>query len=77
VFLEKEVDVMAATLCETPVDLDDLFYEIVVDEEFRAMLLSDPDLFGLAEPILLLPTAVESPDESLLDLVSGPSFVAQ
>ena len=68
---------MAATLCEMPVDLDDLFYQSVVDEEFRALVVSDPGLFGLTEPSLLLPTAVEPPDESLLDLVSGASFVAQ
>jgi hypothetical protein len=68
---------MTATLCEMPVDLDDLFYQSVVDEEFRALVLSDPGLFGLTEPSLLLPAAVESQDESLLDLVSGASFVAQ
>jgi len=68
---------MAATPCEMPVDLDDLFYQSVVDEEFRVLVLSDPGLFGLTEPSLLLPVAVEPQDESLLDLASGASFVAQ
>jgi hypothetical protein len=68
---------MTATLCEMPVDLDDLFYQSVVDEEFRVLLLSDPGLFGLTEQSLLLPAAVEPQDESLLDLASGASFVAQ
>jgi len=67
---------MAATVCETPLDLDDLFYQSVVDEEFRALLHSDPGLFGITEASLL-PTAIEPPDESLLDLVSGATFVAQ
>jgi len=68
---------MTATLCEMPVDLDDLFYQSVVDEEFRDLLISDPSLFGLTEPSLLLPTAVEGQDESLLDLASGASFIVQ
>jgi hypothetical protein len=68
---------MAATLSEMPVDFDDLFYQSVVDEEFRALLVSDPGLFGLTESSLLLPTPVEAQDESLLDLASGASFVAQ
>ena len=68
---------ISATLCETPVDLDDLFYQSVVDEEFRAQLLADPGLFGLGEPSLLLPNPVEPQDEALLDLASGADFVAQ
>ena len=68
---------MAATLCEMPVDLEDLLYQSVVDEQFRLQLLSDPGLFGLTEPSLLLPIAVEPQDESLLDLASGASFMAQ
>ena len=68
---------MSATLCETPVDLDDLFYQSAVDEEFRAQLLANPGLFGLDEPALLLPTPVEPQDESLLDLASGADFVAR
>ena len=68
---------MSATLCEMPVDLDDLFYQSVVDEEFRAQLLADPGLFGLGDLSLLLPAPVEPQDEALLDLASGADFVAQ
>ena len=68
---------ISATLCEMPIDLDDMFYQSVVDEEFRAQLLADPGLFGLGEPSLLLPTPVEPQDEALLDLASGADFVAQ
>lgn len=68
---------MTATLCEMPVDLDDLLYQSVVDEELRDLLISEPSLFGITEASLLLPTAVEAQDESLLDLASGASFVAQ
>jgi len=66
---------MTATLRETPVDLDDLFYQSVVDQEFRDLLISDPGLFGLGEPSLL-PSAIEPLNESLLDLASGASFMA-
>ena len=76
-FLEREVSDMSATLCEIPVDLDEMFYQSVVDEEFRAQLLADPGLFGLSEPSLVLPTPVEPQDEALLDLASGADFVAQ
>ena len=68
---------ISATLCEMPVDLDDLFYQSVVDEEFRAQLLADPGLFGLGDLSLLLPAPVEPQDEALLDLASGADFVAQ
>jgi hypothetical protein len=68
---------MSATLCETPVDLDDVLYRSVVDEELRALLLTDPGLFGLEEPSLLLPSPVEPQDESLLDLASGADFMAR
>ena len=68
---------ISATLCETPIDLDDLFYQSVVDQEFRAQLLADPGPFGLGEPSLLLPNPVEPQDEALLDLASGADFVAQ
>lgn len=76
-FLEREVSDMSATLCEIPVDLDEMFYQSVVDEEFRAQLLADPGLFGLSESSLVLPTPVEHQDEALLDLASGADFVAQ
>jgi hypothetical protein len=64
---------MSAALCETPVDLDDLLYQSVVDEEFRAVVLADPGLFGLGE--LSLPMPVEPQDEHLLDLAAGPEFI--
>ncbi len=51
---------MAATLCEMPVDLDDLFYQSVVDEEFRMELLHDADL--------RLPVSVEAQDQTLLEV---------
>jgi hypothetical protein len=59
-----------------PVDLDDLLYRSVVDEELRTRLLADPGLFGLKDPGPL-PAPVEPQDESLLDLASGADFMAQ
>ena len=67
---------MSATLRAMPSDLEDLFYQSVVDEDFRALVESDPTLFGLTEASVL-PVAIEAQDTSLLDLTSGPTFVAQ
>ncbi len=67
----------SATLTEIPADLDEILYQSVVDEEFRAQLLADPGLFGLAELSFALPDPVEPQDPALLDLASGVDFVAQ
>jgi len=56
------------------VELDDVLYQSVVDEEFRALLLADPSSFGLGEPSFGYPTAVEPQDQGLLDLASGAQF---
>lgn len=68
---------MSATLSEMPAGLDELFYQSVVDEEFRAQLLTDPSLFGLGELSVALPAPVEPQDQALLGLASGAYFVAQ
>ncbi len=67
---------MSVTL-STDVDLDTLFYQSVVDEEFRARLLADPSLFGLDELRFTLPAPVEPQDQALIDLAAGEYFVSQ
>lgn len=67
---------MSAILRERPADLEEVLYQSAVDEEFRALILSDPAVFGLSDAGLL-PAPIESQDTSLIDLTSGPTFVAQ
>jgi Family of unknown function (DUF5973) len=62
---------MSATLSETHIDLDDVRYQSVVDDEFRAQLLTDPSLLGLDGLSLTLPAPVESPDSTGLELSSS------
>jgi hypothetical protein len=66
---------MSATLPETRVDLDEIHYQSVVDEEFRAQLLADPSLLGLDERSFALPAAVEPQDKAGLDLASGDYYI--
>lgn len=54
---------MFTTLSESPLDLDELLYLSAVDEEFRAMILTDPEGFGHQ-----LPEPVEPQDRGLLEL---------
>ena len=58
-------------------ELDEVLYQSVVDEEFRALVLADPSAFGLSDPSFGLPIAVEPQDRALLDLASGIQFTAQ
>lgn len=58
------------------VELDEVLIQSVVDEEFRALLLSDPELFNLGGPAFGLPAPVEPQDRTLLDLASGAQFSA-
>ncbi|MGH2732824.1 MAG: cinnamycin family lantibiotic [Actinomycetota bacterium] len=67
---------MSAILSEMPIDLDELFYQSVVDEEFRAQLLADPTVFGLDDALTFaLPAPVESQDPTLLELASRVDFI--
>jgi hypothetical protein len=66
---------MSATLAEKTVDLDEILYQSVVDEEFRAQLLADPSIFGLGEFDVALPDPVEPQDQALLDLASGSHYI--
>lgn len=66
---------MSATVLENPTILDDLLYQSVVDEEFRAEFLADPSLLGLGELSFPLPSPVEPQDRALLDLASGANFI--
>jgi hypothetical protein len=68
---------VSATVLDRNVDLDDVLYQSVVDEEFRALVLADPSAFGVSAPSFVLPTAVEPQDRALLDLASGSQFMAQ
>jgi hypothetical protein len=58
------------------VEFDQVLYQSVVDEEFRALVLADPSAFGLGEPSFGFPPAVEPQDRALLDLASGSRFSA-
>jgi hypothetical protein len=62
---------------DSRVDVDEVLYQSVVDEEFRALLLADPGSFGLSEPSFGFPAPVEPQDRALLDLASGIQFTAQ
>lgn len=64
---------MSATVLDH-VELDQVLYQSVVDEEFRALVLADPSAFGLSEPSFGFPAAVEPQDRALLDLASGAQF---
>ena len=66
---------MSATLSATPIDLDDVRYRSVVDDEFRAQLLADPSLLGLGGLSVELPAPVEAQDSTGLDLVSGDYYI--
>jgi hypothetical protein len=68
---------VSATVMDHPVDLDDALYQSVIDEEFRAQFLADPDGFGFSARSFGLPEAVEPQDRALLDLASGSQFMAR
>jgi hypothetical protein len=68
---------VSATVLDPPVELDDVLYQSVVDEEFRAEFLADPGVFGFSGTSVVVPTAVEPQDRALLDLASGSQFMAQ
>ena len=68
---------MSTILMDTRPDLDEVLYQSVVDEEFRALVAADPGSFGLGERDGSLPAAVEPQDLGLLDLASGIQFTAQ
>lgn len=68
---------MSATVMDCPVDLDDVLYQSVVDETFRSELLADPAAFGLDDPRVVIPAAVEPQDRSLLSLAAGSVYMAQ
>lgn len=48
-------------------ELEQMLYQSVVDDEFRAMLASDPTLFGVSDG-LAWPAAVEPQDQTTLDV---------
>lgn len=66
---------MSASLSATSIDLDDIRYHSVVDDEFRAQLLADPSLLGLEGLSVELPAPVEPQDSTGLDLVSGDYYI--
>jgi hypothetical protein len=66
---------MSATLSETHIDLDDVRYQSVVDDEFRAQLLADPSLLGLDGLNMTLPAPIEPQDSTGLDLVAGDYYI--
>jgi len=68
---------VSATVLDRNVDLEDVLYQSVVDEEFRAQVLADPSAFGVSTSSFVLPTAVEPQDRAMLDLASGSQFMAQ
>lgn len=68
---------MSANLMNSRADVDEVLYQSVVDDEFRALVLADPSAFGLGDPSFALPTPVEPQDRALLDLASGIQFTAQ
>ena len=68
---------MSSTVMDTRPDRDEVLYQSVVDEEFRALVAADPGSFGLRERGASLPAAVEPQDLGLLDLASGVQFTAQ
>ncbi len=49
-------------------DLEQVLYQSVVDDEFRAMLASDPAVFGLNVDDLAWPAAVEPQDQAMLNV---------
>lgn len=67
---------MSAILRETPVDLDEILYQSVVDDEFRTQLLTDPSLLGLGDQSFTLPAPVEPQDTAGLDLAAGEFYIA-
>jgi hypothetical protein len=58
---------MTTTYVERSLDLDELLYQSVVDEEFRARLLADPEAFGISAEVVL-PEPVQPQDRTLLEL---------
>jgi hypothetical protein len=68
---------VSTVLFDAPVDLDELRYQCVVDEEFRALVLADPGAFGITDPSFVVPTAVARQDRTMLDLASGAVFASQ
>lgn len=49
-------------------DIDELFFQSVVDDEFRSDLLADPIRFGLDLDSIRLPEPVEPQNQDLLDV---------
>ncbi|EFC80455.1 cinnamycin family lantibiotic [Parafrankia sp. EUN1f] len=47
-------------------DLDEVLYQAVVDEEFRALVLADPKAFGIGAE-MALPDAVEPQSQAILE----------
>jgi hypothetical protein len=58
---------MIATHLERSLDLDELLYQSVVDEEFRTLVVEDPGAFGIGTE-MVLPKPVEPQDRALLEL---------
>lgn len=67
---------MSAILRETPVDLDEILYQSVVDEEFRSQLLADPSLMGLGDRSVTLPAPIEPQDTAGLDLAVEDYYIS-
>jgi Family of unknown function (DUF5973) len=67
---------VSTNVLDSPVDLDEVLYQSVVDDEFRAELLADPGSFGLSDPGFVFPAPVEAQDRTLLDLAAGSQFSA-
>lgn len=58
------------------VERDEVLLQSVVDEEFRALLLANPESFDFSGSTVGFPAAVEAQDRTLLDLASGAQFSA-
>lgn len=61
---------MSTTVCECPVDCEQLLYQTAVDNEFRTELLNGPSIFGIDLNNLFLPDSVEQQDQTSLKLWS-------
>lgn len=68
---------MPAIQSETRIDLDEILYQSVVDDEFRAQLVADPSLLGLGEQSFTLPDPIEPLNSIGLDLATGDYYNSQ
>lgn len=67
---------MSVTTPKNRNDHDDVLYQTVVDDEFRTLVLGQPEVFGLGRSEASLPAAIEPLDDARLDLVSANEYVS-